>query len=81
MKMLLYMSAGAFAAAALAWFFSWAIWIHAPKAAYGPAPDTIAVNDQPFRAPSWYRGIMAATLILGLTTAVIFLLVTMLGRW
>jgi hypothetical protein len=71
MKTLFLLSATLFAIGALGWFFTWAIWIHAPKAWYGrplsplgaaeraPTPDHPAV-----RHLAWYRALKFTTVVL-----------------
>lgn len=43
MKALFVVFACAFAASALAWFFTWAIWIHAPEGWYGHEANPVAM--------------------------------------
>lgn len=64
---------------ALAWFFTWAIWIHAPEGwfgrAFGPAAAAMANQNDPsapsVRMMSWYRRLKTTTLTLVLLTIAI----------
>jgi hypothetical protein len=74
-KTLFLVSAAAFVLTALAWFFTWAVWIHAPQAWYGPGHGPIAAahraqnpNAPSLRHLAWYRRLRLATLtLLGLS--------------
>lgn len=74
METLLIISASAFGLAALVWFITWAIWIHAPEGWVGrqivsamPLQETEAV-----RHARWFRWLKILTLLLGLTTLALF---------
>lgn len=70
-EILFIISFAAFVVSALAWFTFWAIWIHAPVAAHGPAPSTqvAAILNEPVdpsvqRRLEWYRRLKRTTLAL-----------------
>jgi hypothetical protein len=78
-KTLFFISAAAFAAAALTWFFVWAIWIHAPQGWHGAGHGPVAAARRAHHpdAPSvrhltWYRRLQLATLtLLGLSVGLL----------
>jgi len=79
MPTLLLLSFSALVMAGLAWFSTWAFWLHPPEGwlgrdAFSAMP--LAEHERVRRAP-WYRALKVATLLLGLIT--LALLVTMLG--
>ena len=74
MQALLIISASAFALAALIWFIIWAFWIHPPEGWLGkpivflmPLAETDAV-----RHAAWFLWLKIVTVLLGLTTLVLF---------
>ena len=74
MQALLIISASAFALAALVWFSTWAFWIHPPEGWLGkpivslmPLAETDAV-----RHAAWFLWLKIVTVLLGLTTLVLF---------
>ncbi len=70
MKTLFLICGSAFAASALAWFFTWAIFVHSTAAAYGTGPDSMDMPMPPEErermeiAREWARWFRTATLIL-----------------
>ena len=70
MKTLFLLTAIAFAASALTWFFAWAIWIHAPAAWCGRpfsplvAVDTGVADSLTARRVAWYRRLKTSTIVL-----------------
>jgi len=86
MELLFLISLGLFALSALVWFAVWAIWIHANKAAYGPAPSgyAAAVLAEPMdpalrRRLAWYGRLKHVTLVL-LGITVVLGIVVLSGR-
>ena len=74
MQTLLIVSASAFAIAALAWFITWAFWIHPPEGWIGktivsamPLRETEEVRHAP-----WFRRLQIVTILLGLITLALF---------
>jgi hypothetical protein len=70
MKTLFLLTAITFAASALTWFFTWAIWIHAPAAWCGQPFSPLVAVDHGFADPltarrvAWYRRLKVSTLVL-----------------
>jgi hypothetical protein len=78
MPTLLILSFTAFVIAGLAWFSTWAFWLHPPEGWLGRAASS-AIQDtghERVRRAPWFRAIKLATLLLGLLTVGLF--VTML---
>ncbi len=77
MKTLFFICAAALAASALSWFFTWAIWIHAPQGWSGRQSGPLAAAHRaddpcarPVRQLTWYRRLRLLTVaLLGLTLA------------
>jgi hypothetical protein len=65
-RTLFLISSGACLLAALAWYFVWAIWIHAKVAAHGPAPANVMNRADPVvqKRLAWYGRLKLLTLIL-----------------
>ena len=84
MKTLFFTSLTVFAAFAVAWFFVWAIWVHAPKGWFGRgysplAPPIFSDNVVPAiqRQRVWYHRLKLATfffLALSIVTGAAFFL-------
>lgn len=70
MTTLLIISAAAFALSALAWFSTWAIWIHPPEGWLGKEVVNVAPisENDAVRHSLWYKGLKVVTVLLGLTT-------------
>ena len=74
MQTLFIISSTAFVLAALAWFSTWAFWLHPPEGWLGKevvAVTPIAENDR-VRHAAWFRCIKLVTLLLGVLTAALF---------
>jgi hypothetical protein len=74
MQTLLIICVSAFVMAALAWFTTWAIWLHPPEGWLGkevvsavPLPE----NDHVRHAP-WFRWLKLVTLLFGLLMSALF---------
>ena len=64
----------AFVIAALAWFSTWAFWLHPPEGWLGKeviSATPLRENDQVRRAP-WFRWLKLVTLLFGLLTSALF---------
>jgi hypothetical protein len=71
MQTLLIISFSAFVIAALAWFSTWAFWIHPPEGWLGREVlqlHPVLRSDQ-IRHSRWFRWLKIATVILGIGTA------------
>lgn len=77
MKTLFLYSATAFAIAAIAWYFTWAIWIHAPNGWYGRKFGPLALakrgGESAMRQRFWYRVLQVLTIALFLKAAILFI--------
>ena len=75
MQTLLIISFSAFVIAALAWFTTWAFWLHPPEGWLGKEVASLRAlreNDQVRNAP-WFRWLKRVTLFLGLLTAALLM--------
>jgi hypothetical protein len=75
MQTLFIISFTAFVMAALAWFSTWAFWLHPPEGWLGK--EVVAVAPLPenerVRHAAWFRWIKLVTLLLGLLTSALFM--------
>jgi hypothetical protein len=74
MQTLFIISLSAFVIAALAWFSTWAFWLHPPEGWLGKEVVSLAPlreNDH-VRHASWFRWLKLATLLLGLLASALF---------
>jgi len=74
MQTLFIISFSAFVIAALAWFSTWAFWLHPPEGWLGKEVVSFAPlreNDQVRHAP-WFRWLKLVTLLFGLLTSALF---------
>jgi len=73
MQTLLIVSASAFAIAALAWFTTWAFWIHPPEGWVGKAIVTVMpiCEIEEVRHAKWFRWLKIVTILMGLITLAI----------
>lgn len=75
-KTMFLIAAGAFAASALAWFFTWAICVHSVASVYGPGPANMEPCMPPGEAArlqharQWVRRLRTLTLILFVGAAI-----------
>ena len=76
MKTLFLLSATAFAVSAIAWYFTWAIWIHAPNGWYdrkfGPLAIARRGGELARTQLLWYRALQIVTILLFIKAATIF---------
>ena len=74
MQTLFIISFSAFVIAVLAWFSTWAFWLHPPEGWLGKKVVSVTPlheNDQVRHAP-WFRWLKLVTLLLGLLTSALF---------
>jgi quinol-cytochrome oxidoreductase complex cytochrome b subunit len=74
MQTLFIISVSAFVIAALAWFGTWAFWLHPPEGWLGKelvSETPLRENDRVRHAP-WFRWLKLVTLLLGLITSTLF---------
>jgi hypothetical protein len=74
MQTLFIISLSAFAVAALAWFNTWAFWLHPPEGWLGK--EVVAVTplceNEKVRHALWFRRLKMITLLLGLISSALF---------
>ena len=74
MQTLFIISLSAFVIAALAWYTTWAFWLHPPEGWLGKRVVSVTPlreNEQIRHAP-WFRWLKLVTLLLGLLTSALF---------
>ena len=71
MQTLLIISFSAFVIAALAWFSTWAFWIHPPEGWLGREAVQVhpVLRSEQIRSSRWFRWLKIATVFLGIVTA------------
>jgi hypothetical protein len=76
MKAIFLFAATAFVLSGLAWYFTWAIWIHAPKGWFGREYSPVEMAEHGFEPEAhhlrWYRWLRASTLVLFFISAALF---------
>lgn len=65
MQTLLIISASAFVAGTLAWFFIWALWTHPPEGWFGRDVTQLVYKYQDVRSTAWYRVLRIVTVVFG----------------
>jgi hypothetical protein len=83
MQTLFIISLTAFVIAALAWFSTWAFWLHPPEGWLGKEVMVVTPlreNDR-VRHAGWFRWIKLATLLLGLLSAALFAALVSAHTW
>jgi hypothetical protein len=83
MQTLFIISVTAFAIAALAWFGTWAFWLHPPEGWLGKELVSVTPlrdNDR-VRHATWFRWIKRVTLLLALLTAALFVALVRAHTW
>ena len=76
MQTLFMISSSAFVVAALSWFSTWAFWIHPPEGWIGKEYLSVRplVSSNAIRHAAWFRQLKIVTVILGLITLGLFVL-------
>ncbi len=87
MKTMFLIFGSAFLTSGLAWFFTWAIWVHSNLSAYGTGPDSMDMPMPPEEkvrmeiALVWVRRLRAATFILLVLTAITAVFALQFSEW
>lgn len=74
METLFFISFSAFVIAALAWFSTWAFWLHPPEGWLGKevVSATPLRESEQVRHAQWFRWLKLVTLLFGLLTSALF---------